>query len=69
MATSLTLNCDCQQTLVWQLAANGGIKASLRAAGNVDVAAIAGRYGGSRHPNAAGFRMPAADFLAKEPGK
>lgn len=55
--------------LIWQLAADGEIKASLRAAGNVDVAAIASRYGGGGHPNAAGFRMPAADFIAEVLGK
>lgn len=49
--------------LIWQLAADGEIKASLRAAGKVDVAAIASRYGGGGHPNAAGFRMPAGCFM------
>lgn len=49
--------------LIWQLAADGEIKASLRAAGKLDVAAVASRYGGGGHPNAAGFRMPAARFL------
>jgi len=43
--------------LVWQLAADGEVKASLRAAGAVDVAALAARYGGGGHRNAAGFRM------------
>jgi len=49
--------------LIWQLAADGEIKASLRAAGKVDVATIATRYGGGGHPNAAGFRMPAERFI------
>ena len=51
--------------LVWQLAADGEVKVSLRAAGKVDVAAIAAGYGGGGHPNAAGFRLPLARF-AKE---
>lgn len=48
--------------LVWQLADNGEVKASLRASGKIDVATIATRYGGGGHPNAAGFRMPAKKF-------
>ena len=48
--------------LVWQLAADGEVKASLRAAGTVDVAEIAARYGGGGHANAAGFRLPLARF-------
>ena len=48
--------------LVWQLAADGEVKASLRACGRVDVAALAARLGGGGHPNAAGFRMPWAQF-------
>jgi oligoribonuclease NrnB/cAMP/cGMP phosphodiesterase (DHH superfamily) len=48
--------------LVWQLAADGEVKASLRACGRVDVAALAARLGGGGHPNAAGFRMPWAKF-------
>ena len=51
--------------LVWQLAADGEVKVSLRAAGQVDVAALAAGYGGGGHPNAAGFRLPLARF-AKE---
>jgi len=51
--------------LVWQLAADGEVKVSLRAAGQVDVAALAAGYGGGGHPNAAGFRLPLAHF-AKE---
>jgi hypothetical protein len=49
--------------LVWNLAADGEIKSSLRACGAVDVARIATRYGGGGHPNAAGFRLAPADFL------
>lgn len=48
--------------LVWQLGADGEAKVSLRAAGKVDVADIAARYGGGGHPNAAGFRLPFARF-------
>lgn len=55
--------------LIWQLAADGEIKASLRAAGKVDVAAIASRYGGGGHPNAAGFRMPAGPFITEVLGQ
>lgn len=55
--------------LIWQLAADGQIRVSLRAAGKVDVAAIASRYGGGGHPNAAGFRMPAEHFFAEVLGR
>jgi hypothetical protein len=48
--------------LVWQLGADGEAKVSLRAAGKVNVAAIAANYGGGGHPNAAGFRLPLARF-------
>ncbi len=51
--------------LVWQLAADGEVKASLRAAGKVDVAEIAARYGGGGHANAAGFRLPLARFASE----
>lgn len=48
--------------LIWQLGADGNVKASLRAAGKVNVAGIAAGYGGGGHPNAAGFRMPLEHF-------
>ena len=51
--------------LIWQLAADGEVKISLRAAGKANVAEIATRYGGGGHPNAAGFRMPVAEFLSE----
>lgn len=51
--------------LVWQLAADGEVKASLRGCNTVNVAHIARRYGGGGHPNAAGFRMPQQQFLAE----
>lgn len=51
--------------LVWQFAANGEVKASLRSKGNFDVASIAVRYGGGGHPNAAGFRMPMKQFMSE----
>lgn len=44
--------------LVWQLGGDGLVRASLRACGQVDVAALAAHYGGGGHRNAAGFRMP-----------
>jgi hypothetical protein len=49
--------------LTWQLAADGEVKASLRSTGQLDVAAIAARYGGGGHRNAAGFRLPLARFI------
>ncbi len=55
--------------LVWQLAADGEVKISLRAAGNVNVAEIATRYGGGGHPNAAGFRLSLASFVDEILGK
>lgn len=51
--------------LVWTLAADGEVKASLRAQGKVDVAKMAEHFGGGGHRNAAGFRMPAARFMAE----
>ena len=51
--------------LVWELGAEGDAKVSLRAAGRVDVAAIAAGYGGGGHPNAAGFRMGIARFASE----
>lgn len=51
--------------LIWQLSADGEVKVSLRAAGKVNVAEIAARYGGGGHPNAAGFRMPIAEFIGE----
>ena len=49
--------------LTWQLTADGEVKASLRSTGQLDVAAIAARYGGGGHLNAAGFRLPLARFV------
>lgn len=49
--------------LIWQLGSNGDVRASLRACGRVDVAAMAQNYGGGGHPNAAGFRMPLQRFV------
>jgi len=51
--------------LIWQLADDGEVKASLRSKGSFDVATIAARYGGGGHRNAAGFRMPHRQFLAE----
>jgi oligoribonuclease NrnB/cAMP/cGMP phosphodiesterase (DHH superfamily) len=55
--------------LIWQLAGDGEIKASLRSKGSFDVAAIAVRYGGGGHRNAAGFRMPLTQFMTEILGK
>lgn len=52
--------------LVWQLSGNGDIKVSLRSKGDaLDVSVVAARYGGGGHPNAAGFRLPAAQFFSE----
>lgn len=51
--------------LVWQLAGDGEAKVSLRSLGEFDVAAIAIRYGGGGHRNAAGFRLPLAAFVGE----
>lgn len=51
--------------LIWQLSGDGEIKASLRSQGDFDVAAIAARYGGGGHRNAAGFRMAPGQFMAE----
>jgi len=37
----------------------------LRSKGDFDVAAIAQRYGGGGHRNAAGFRLPAGQFFTE----
>jgi oligoribonuclease NrnB/cAMP/cGMP phosphodiesterase (DHH superfamily) len=49
--------------LVWYVAADGEAKVSVRGIGKLDLAEIAGRYGGGGHPNAAGFRLPLARFM------
>ncbi len=49
--------------LVWQLAADGEIKVSLRSQGSMDVSLIAARYGGGGHRNAAGFRLSPDRFF------
>ncbi|MCG2577830.1 DHHA1 domain-containing protein [Dechloromonas sp. XY25] len=52
--------------IVWQLAADGEVKVSLRSQGkHLDVSVIAARYGGGGHPNAAGFRLPAEQFFSE----
>jgi uncharacterized protein len=48
---------------IWQLGNDGEAKVSLRANNRVDVARIAENYGGGGHPNAAGLRLPMAEFL------
>ena len=55
--------------LIWQVAGDGEVKASLRSKGSFDVAAIATRYGGGGHRNAAGFRMPLKQFMAEVLGQ
>jgi len=51
--------------LIWQLSGDGEAKVSLRSKGDFDVAAIAQRYGGGGHRNAAGFRLPAGQFFTE----
>ncbi len=51
--------------LIWQLSGDGEVKVSLRSNGSIDVSVIALRYGGGGHPNAAGFRLPLAQFMAE----
>jgi len=51
--------------LIWQLSGDGEVKASLRSKGSFDVAAIASRYGGGGHRNAAGFRLPQKQFMSE----
>lgn len=55
--------------LIWQLAEDGEAKVSLRSRGQRDVAAIAMRYGGGGHRNAAGFRMPLKRFMQEVLGR
>ena len=55
--------------LIWQLADDGEAKVSLRSRGHLDVAAIAMRYGGGGHRNAAGFRMPMKHFIQEVLGR
>lgn len=55
--------------LIWQLADDGEAKVSLRSRGHLDVAAIAMRYGGGGHRNAAGFRMPLKSFMQEVLGR
>ena len=50
--------CSVTFELACQLGEDGHLKASLRAAGKVDVARITSSFGGGGHRNAAGFRMP-----------
>lgn len=51
--------------LTWQLVADGQVKVSLRSQTPFNVGDIARRYGGGGHPQAAGFRLPAAQFFAE----
>jgi len=51
--------------LTWQLLADGQVKVSLRSQAPFNVADIAHRYGGGGHPQAAGFRLPAAQFFTE----
>ena len=53
---------------------NGIIKCSMRSKGGVDVAALAGRFGGGGHARAAGVRIPGdiaevKNFLVKAIGE
>lgn len=60
---------SCTFGLTWQLAADGEVKVSLRSQGEFDVSAIAVRYGGGGHRNAAGFRLPLARFVGEVLGQ
>jgi len=51
--------------LIWNLAADGMVRASLRARGQVDVAKMAEHYGGGGHREAAGFDMPVLRFMTE----
>ena len=51
--------------LVWTTAADGMVRAGLRARGQVDVAKMAERYGGGGHREAAGFNMPVLRFMTE----
>ena len=55
--------------LIWQLGAEGLVKASMRASGRVDVARLAASFGGGGHPNAAGFRMAFSRFTKEVLGQ
>lgn len=64
LGNELALRHQCP-VLIWQLANDGNVRASLRSIGACDVARIAGRYGGGGHCNAAGFRLPAQQFFSE----
>lgn len=49
--------------LIWHLAPQGIVRASLRSLPGIDAGLIASHYGGGGHPGAAGFRMPVENFL------
>ena len=49
--------------LIWYLHSDGTVKCSLRSQGKVDVAAMAEKFGGGGHLNAAGFRLPMERFV------
>ena len=51
--------------LLWYVHSDGEVKCSLRSRGKVDVAAMAEKFGGGGHKNAAGFRMPLARFVGE----
>ena len=49
--------------LVWYMGENGKAKCSLRSIGDYDVSAIAKKFGGGGHRNAAGFEVPMSKLL------
>ena len=51
--------------LLWYAHSDGEVKCSLRSRGKIDVAAMAEKFGGGGHKNAAGFRMPLARFIGE----
>lgn len=52
---------SCDIALGWFVRGDGMTQFSLRSAGELDVSAIAKRYGGGGHKNAAGFQLPLAE--------
>ena len=55
--------------MTWMAGEAGAIYVSLRSKFGFDVSAIAQRYGGGGHRNAAGFRMTPAQFMAEVIGR
>jgi oligoribonuclease NrnB/cAMP/cGMP phosphodiesterase (DHH superfamily) len=56
-----TKNDSPAYAMIWYID-NDTVKVSLRSIGDFDVSAIALKYGGGGHQNAAGYQLPLADF-------